>query len=157
MLSVVSARMRRDLLFSEIAQGSLAGRLAGCAIGLVLAYHSFGAVSLVAQAVSDVALQSVMLMVRSRWRPRLCMNLAKVGPLCRFALPNAIVHSISAGRLQAFLLMITGFIDLTATGFVNVAFRMTYTPQIGLATSFTNLALPILARHQNSPSEMAEA
>ena len=42
-LGVVSARMRRDLLFSEIAQGSLVGRLTGCTIGLVMAYGGFGA------------------------------------------------------------------------------------------------------------------
>jgi polysaccharide transporter, PST family len=157
MLGVVSARMRRDLLFSEIAQGSLVGRLTGCTIGLGMAYSGFGAVSLVAQAVSDLALQSMMLMARSRWRPKPSLNIAKLVTLCRFALPNAIVHSIAAARLQGYLLMITGFISLTATGFVNVAFRITYTPQIILATNFTHLALPILARHQNSPQEMEGA
>ena len=55
--------------------------------------------------------------------PDLCLNLAKVDPLCRFALSNAVAHSIFAGRLQAFLLMITGFIDLSATGFVNGGHR----------------------------------
>jgi O-antigen/teichoic acid export membrane protein len=157
MLGVVSARMRRDLLFRQIAQGSLVGRLTGCTIGLGMAYGGFGAISLVAQAVSDIALQSVMLMARSRWRPRPSLNVAELVTLCQFALPNAIGHSIAAARLQGYLLMITGFVSLTATGFVNVAFRITYTPQIGLATSFTNLTLPILARHQNAPQEMEQA
>lgn len=156
-LGVVSARMRRDLLFREIAQGSLIGRLVGCTVGLVMAYCGFGALSLVAQSVSDVALQSMMLMARSRWRPAPSFNMAKLMPLWRFALPNAAVHSISSGRLQVFLWMISGFISLAATGFVNVAFRITYTPQIVLATNFTNLALPILARHQASPIEMEVA
>ncbi|MFL5284706.1 MAG: oligosaccharide flippase family protein [Rhodopila sp.] len=157
MLGVVSARMRRDLLFSEIAQSSLVGRLTGCTIGLGMAHGGFGAVSLVAQAVSDIALQSVMLMARSRWRPKPSLNVAELVTLCRFALPNAIVHSIAAARLQGYLLMITGFASLTATGFVNVAFRITYTPQIILATNFTNFALPILARYQSASPKMEEA
>ena len=157
MLGVVSARMRRDLLFSEIAQSSLVGRLTGCTIGLGMAHGGFGAVSLVAQAVSDITLQSVMLMARSHWRPKPSLNVAELVTLCRFALPNAIVHSIAAARLQGYLLMITGFASLTATGFVNVAFRITYTPQIVLATNFTNIVLPILARHQNAPPKMEEA
>jgi polysaccharide transporter, PST family len=157
MLGVVSARMRRDLLFSEIAQSSLVGRLTGCTIGLGMAHGGFGAVSLVAQAVSDITLQSVMLMARSHWRPKPSLNVAELVTLCRFALPNAIVHSIAAARLQGYLLMITGFASLTATGFVNVAFRITYTPQIILATNFTNFALPILARYQSASPKMEEA
>jgi O-antigen/teichoic acid export membrane protein len=157
LLGVVSARMRRDFLFSEIAQGSLVGRLTGCSIGLGMAYGGFGALSLVAQAVSDIALQSVMLVARSHWRPKPSLSVAELVTLCRFALPNAIAHSIAAARLQGYLLMITGFVSLTATGFVNVAFRITYTPQIVVATNFTNIALPILARHQNAPPQMEEA
>ncbi|MGD0107132.1 MAG: oligosaccharide flippase family protein [Rhodopila sp.] len=149
-VGIGSARMRRDLIFRNVAQASLVGRLFGCVAGLVLAILGFGAWSLVAQFASDIVVQTVWLFGRSGWRPRPSRRFGILWPVCRFALPYAVMHSVVAARIQGFLMMVAGFLSLGAAGYVNVAFRLTNTPQLLLATASTNLGLPLLARDQNS-------
>ena len=144
------ARMRRDLIFRDVAQASLVGRLFGCVAGLVLAILGFGAWSLVAQFASDIIVQTAWLFGRGGWWPRPRRRFGILWPVCRFALPYAVMHSLVAVRIQGFLMMVAGFLSLSAAGYVNVAFRLTNTPQILLVTAFTNLGLPLLARDQAS-------
>jgi O-antigen/teichoic acid export membrane protein len=156
-LGVANARMRRDLVFREVAHASLAGRLIGSVLGLVLAYIGLGAWSLVWQFTAVAVVQSIMMYRVSGWHPRLRGEFAALWPICRFAVPYAVMHSLVALRIQGFLMMVAAYMGLTAAGLVNVAFRLTTTPQIILATAFTNLGLPLLARHQRAAPQLEEA
>ncbi len=156
-LGIGNARMRRDMVFKEVAHASLTGRLVGSVLGLALAALGLGARSLVGQYLCIAILQSWMLYRQFDWRPRLRGSFGTLWPICRFALPYAAMHSLVALRLQGFLMMVAGFMGLTAAGFINVAFRLTTTPQVVLTTAFTNLGLPLLARHQTPGPEQERA
>ncbi len=160
-LGIANARMRRDLVFREVAHASLLGRLLGSCIGLGLAYRGAGAWSLVAQFTSVAVLQTIMLYAilyrKSGWRPRPRRSFNELWPICRFAVPYAFMHSLVSLRMQGFLMMVAGLMGLTAAGIVNVAFRLTTTPQVIMTTAFTNLGLPLLARHQRSLPQLKES
>jgi O-antigen/teichoic acid export membrane protein len=156
-LGIGNARMRRDFNFQSVARASLFGRLVSCGAGVGLASLGLGAWSLVAQYTIGVMVQTIFLYLRSRWRPQPRRSFGTLWPICRFALPYAFMHSLVALRIQGFLMLVTGFMGLAATGYVNVAFRVTTTPQIVLADAFTNLGLPLLSRHQHSRINMQQA
>jgi O-antigen/teichoic acid export membrane protein len=153
-LGIGNARLRRDLIFKQVAQASLVGRLIGSLTGVGLAALNLGAWSLVSQFFCSVALQTFLLYVLSGWRPGLRASFGSLWPICRFALPYALMNSLVALRGQGFLMMIAGFMSLAAAGYVNVAFRITTTPQFVLIAAFTNLGLPLLSRHQYSRTGM---
>ncbi len=156
-LGVGNARMRRDLIFREVAHASLAGRLVGTVAGLVLAASGMGAWSLVIQFTLIAVLQACVLYGVSGWRPRPRARFGILWPICRFAVPYAFMHSVVALRLQLYLMLVAGIMGLSAAGFMNVAFRLTTTPQIVLTTALTNLCLPLLARHQDRAGELARS
>jgi O-antigen/teichoic acid export membrane protein len=149
--------MRRDLVFRDVEQASLIARFLGCLLGIGLASVGFGTWSLVLQYVSMLVIQPVVLFHRSRWRPRLRRSFSSLHSIWQFAMPYAIMHSLNAARITGFQLMIAAFLDLTSAGYMNVAFRMTTTLQIGFTTSFVNLGLPLLARQQHSKILMEAA
>ncbi len=156
-LGIANARMRRDLVFREVAHASLIGRLIGSVLGLGLAYIGWGAWSLVWQYTTVAVLQTFMLYRVSHWRPRLRGDFKELWPICRFAVPYAVMHSLVSLRMQGFLMMVAAMMGLTEAGLVNVAFRLTNTPQTILQTAFTNLGLPLLARHQRATPELEQS
>jgi PST family polysaccharide transporter len=149
-LGIGFARKRRDLIFRDVAQASLVGRMFGCAAGLSLAILGFGAWALVAQYTCDIIVQTLLLFGRSGWWPRPRRRFRILMPIIRFALPYAVRQALAGVRIQGFLMMVAWFQSLTAAGFVNVAFRITTTPQILLDAAYTNLCLPVLAKDQGS-------
>ena len=153
-LGVCNARMRRDLIFREVARASLAGKIGGAIIGVGLAISGAGVWSLIGQCMAGIIIQTVLLFAQSGWRPPVRGSIRAVWPICRFALPYAFMNSLSALRSQLFLLMVAGVLTLAASGYVNVAFRLTTTPQLVLIAAFVSLGLPLLSRHQGSPKNM---
>jgi PST family polysaccharide transporter len=154
---VINAKLRRDLDFRSVARANLAGRVVGCTSGLILAATGFGVWGLIAQFVVGLATATIVLFQQSGWRPRLRNDFRTLWPVCRFALPYALMHSLVALRIQAFLFLVTAFMGLAVTGYINVAFRLTFTPLLLLADAFTNLGLPWLARHQREPVQLRHA
>lgn len=154
---VSNARLRRKFQYRAVAIPSVLGRLGGTAIGLGLAFAGAGAWSLVALYVAGVIIQAISLQSTAAWIPRFKISFRDLGPYWRFALPYAMMHSLVGVRIQAFTAMVAAFMGLSAAGFMNVAFRLTLTPQILLVTSLTNIGLPMLARHQDTPEGLQRA
>jgi PST family polysaccharide transporter len=153
-VGIANARMRRDMIFREVARAALTARAAVSVLGLGLAYLGLGAWSLVIQYTGIIVLQALILYGQSAWRPRLRGSFGVLLPICRFAVPYALMHSLVGLRIQGFLWAVTALMGVTASGFVSVAFRLTTTPQNIMASAFTNLGLPLLARHQSSRPEL---
>jgi O-antigen/teichoic acid export membrane protein len=157
MTGVCNARSRREMDYKLVAAPSVAGKLISAASGLTMAAMGFGPWSLVTQFVVAAFVQSMGLLLISGWRPRLRFSIASLKPLWAFALPYAVMHTLVGLRIQGFVTLTAAFGGLATAGYVNVAFRLSLTPQIMLATSLTNIGLPLLAREQHNRKRLEEA
>jgi O-antigen/teichoic acid export membrane protein len=156
-LGIANARLRRDMRFRDVARASVIGRVVGCMVAIAFAYVGFGLAGLVAQTTATAMAQATILFATGNWRPRLRLSFSALGPLLRFALPYAFMHTIVAARVQGFALIVASLMGLSAAGFVNIAFRLTTTPQIALLTTFTNLCFPLLAQQKASRWDLQRA
>jgi O-antigen/teichoic acid export membrane protein len=156
-LGIANARLRREFQFRDVARASVLGKLLGSACGVVLALSGFGAWSLIGQYTASVMLQALILYWNSSWRPCLRLSFGSLEPLCRFALPYALMHSLVAVRLQGFMILVAMSMGVTIAGYVNVSFRLTTTPQILLTTALMNFGFPLLSKHQASKADLHAA
>jgi len=154
-IGVANARERRELLYANVARASILGKVAGCLFGIFLARMGTGAWSLILQYTAGVAIQAVLLAAQTRWLPRPVFAIAPLRELLRFALPYAVMHTIAGVRLQIFTLLIAMFSNLSVAGYVNVAFRLTITPQTALTTTLMNFGFPLMAAEQHSDAALA--
>ncbi len=145
MTGICNARLRRALDYRIVAVPSVASRLLAVVIGIGTAMAGAGGWSLVIQFVGGAIAQAIGLLLISRWRPRFSLSIAALRPLWRFALPYAVMHSLVGLRTQGFVSLVAVFGGYAAAGYVNVAFRLTLTPQVLLTTSLTDVGLPLMA------------
>lgn len=145
-LGIMNARSRRYFRHRDVARASLAGRIVGALAGISVAALGFGAWALVTQFCVGVVANTLLLYLRSDWRPQRQEQPGSVGKLIRFALPNAAMHTVAAVRIQGFAMAVTALLGLTVAGYVNVAFRLTTTPQMILGVALMNFSFPALVR-----------
>lgn len=156
-IGVSNGLMRKDFNFALVARASVVGKLLGCTVGIVIALAGGGAFALIWQYTAGVMLQCALIVPAVCKRIRLNCDFRTLGPLLRFAMPYALMHSLVEARMQAFTILIAGYLGLTIAGYINVAFRLTTTAQGILAAAFSNLTFPLLAKFQNSQPDLLTA
>ena len=144
-----NARLRREMDYKIVAAPSVAAKLFSSLIGLAAAFAGAGAWSLIIQFVAGAVIQATGLLLASNWRPPLQFSIKALAPIWGFALPYAVMHTLVGLRIQGFTALAAAFGGLASAGYINVAFRLTLAPQLILATTLTNLGLPLLSQHQN--------
>jgi PST family polysaccharide transporter len=157
MVGVMNARLRRGFDYRVVAIPSVGSKVISSLLGLALAYSGLAAWSLVLQYVAGFLVQAAGLLLAGGWRPSLTFRTRALRPLWRFALPMAFMHTLVGSRLQAFTTLVAVWGGLPVAGVINMAFRLTVTPQVVLNTAIGNVGLPLLARHQGDREELAEA
>ncbi|CAN7291630.1 oligosaccharide flippase family protein [Phenylobacterium sp. LjRoot225] len=157
MVGVMNARLRRGFDYRVVAIPSVGSKVLGSLIGLTLAFSGLAAWSLVIQYVCGFVLQAGGLLLAGGWRPSLAFGAKALRPLWRFALPMAFMHTLVGARLQAFTTLVAVWGGLPTAGVINMAFRLTVTPQTVLNTAIGNIGLPLLARNQGDREELAAA
>ncbi len=145
MIGICNARLRRGMDYRFVAVPSVASKLFAVVIGIGTAMAGAGGGSLVFQLVGGAIAQAIGLLLISRWKPRVSLSISALRPLWRFALPYAVMHSLVGLRIQGFVSLVAVFGGYAAAGYVNVAFRLTLTPQIMLTTSLSDVGLPLMA------------
>ena len=149
-IGVSNALMRRELEFATVARASIIGKLLGCAVSIAIAAMGGGAFSPVWQYTAGAIIQCALIVPSALGRLKVNARFASLGPLLRFAMPYALMHSLVAARLQCFMLVVAALLGLRDAGFINVAFRFTNTAQSALNTAFNNLTFPLLAARQDA-------
>jgi PST family polysaccharide transporter len=157
MVGVMNARLRRGFDYRVVAIPSVSSKVLSSLVGLALAYSGLAAWSLVIQYVVGFVVQAGGLLLAGGWRPALTFRTKALRPLWRFALPMAFMHTLVGSRLQAFTTLVAVWGGLPVAGVINMAFRLTVTPQVVLNTAIGNVGLPLLARHQDDRDQLAEA
>ena len=148
---VANARQRRKMEYRDVARASVFGRTAGCAIGVATALSGHGTLGLILQNTSGALVQALLIFLFTGWRPKFRVSFdGKLKELLRFALPNSFTYSLVAARIQAYGLFVASLMGLTIAGYINIAFRLTTTPQLILFAALGNLCFPMIASQQLS-------
>ncbi len=82
--SVQKAKVSRDMQFKKFFFSNLGGTLLSAIIGIVMAYLGFGVWALVAQNLSNTIINTFILFVTIKWRPKLLFSLSKLRVLFNY-------------------------------------------------------------------------
>lgn len=82
--SIQHSYVSRHMMFKKYFWATLFGTLVSGVIGIVMAYMGFGVWALVAQYMSNTAIDTIVLFFTVNWRPTLQFSIKRVGTLFRF-------------------------------------------------------------------------
>jgi O-antigen/teichoic acid export membrane protein len=152
---VQSALLRRAFAFRQLAMRTLVARLASCGITLLMAFDGYGPWSLIAQYLIATILGAVTLWYWSPREIRWHRQPGSLNDLWRFAGPwlaNEIVQVNLPRLYQALAAYLFGPYQF---GLLSMGFRIADTLRDLIGNIANNVGLPIFARIQHDPHELA--
>lgn len=133
---VQMALLRRELQFRTVAIRTLAGRIAGAAVGIGMALSGFGVWSLVGQQLAGTAAAGLAMVIISPWRPRLTFSIPRLRELWSFGFHVSASQTVHAVAEQSVNLLVGSLFGSTMLGYFNVAWRV-----VGLIRSLIGRAV----------------
>ena len=82
--SVQQSYVSRHMIFKKFFFATIGGTLASAIIGIVMAYFGFGVMALVAQHLSNVFIDTIILWITVKWRPKKAFSFEKLKVLFSF-------------------------------------------------------------------------
>lgn len=155
--ATVMARQRRELEFKALAVRSIAGRVAGAALGIVLVALGAGIWGLVAQQVLIALVGSAVLWFTATKRPRLRFRTAELRELIGFGAAAVGALLLGFAVKRTFVIISGLMLGAAAAGYLNLAFRMVDVFWALASSAVSQVALPVLARLQNDPQALKRA
>ena len=149
--SSLMARMRREMEFRALALRAVLGRTGAFVIASVLAFSGAGVWALVAQQVLLVALATLALWVLGRHHPKFRFAWRPFRELWSFGLRATAGLSVEFITGRVFMLQLGMLLGAEAAGFFSLAQRVVEMLRALIAGAVTQLALPVLARLQDTP------
>ena len=104
--NVQQAYVSRKMLFKKFFYATLIGTLFSAVVGICLAYWGAGVWALVAQSLANELVDTLMLWITVKWRPKKCFSLQRLKGLLSYGwklLIAALVGSLSDNLRQLFI------------------------------------------------------
>jgi O-antigen/teichoic acid export membrane protein len=145
---------RRKLEFKALALRSLAGRLAGAALGIGLVVLGAGLWGLVAQQLAVALIGSVVLWFKASERPRLRFRASELLELTRFGAFSVGSLLLAFAVKRVFVVLAGVMLGNELAGYLNLGFRAVDVFWAIAATAVTQVALPVLSRLKAQPERL---
>jgi O-antigen/teichoic acid export membrane protein len=150
-------QQRRELSFRPLALRSLAGRLTGAAVGILLVVLGVGFWALVAQHVLVAFTGSLVLWLSAATRPRLRLGRPELRQLLGYGGYAVGSLFLSFAVKRVFTVLVGVWLGSEAAGHLSLAFRAVDVLWAIAAGAMTQVALPVLARLQSDPARLKHA
>jgi len=82
--TVQKAKVSREMQFKKFFFSTIGGTLVSAVVGIAMAYLGFGVWALVAQELTNVAIDTAILFITIKWRPRLMFSLERMKSLFHY-------------------------------------------------------------------------
>ncbi|GAA4674591.1 lipopolysaccharide biosynthesis protein [Frondihabitans cladoniiphilus] len=147
------AQFNRDLKFTLLAGGDVAGQLVGLIAAIVLALLSFGVWALVAQQLIMALTTLGIYIVRSSWQPGLPDRRASVRSFLHFGFSLMGSQILNYFSQNVDSIVIGSRMGPTDVGLYNRAFQLLTLPLNQINAPATRVALPVLSRLNDEPKK----
>lgn len=147
--SIQNAIVARKMQFKKLFFSSLGGTIVSGAIGIGLAYDSYGVWALVYQQISGQIIISIILWFSVKWRPRLIFSLKRVKKLFPYASKMLISSVIDVMYTNIRIVVIGRLYSPAILGFYNRGMQIPSLIVSNLDGSIQSVMFPALSSQQD--------
>jgi O-antigen/teichoic acid export membrane protein len=142
-------RLRKELLFKDLAIMLLQSSVISVSITYILALKGFGYWALVMQPVFISLLNLVYLVVVKKWIPFFKFNLERFREMFGFSINLLVSYITNTIGQNLYSIIIGKFYSVTSLGFYNQAKRMYEAPTYGINSVVLTTSYPMIAQERN--------
>lgn len=144
--SVPQALLIRRFQFHKLAGCELAAVLVGCAVAIGAAVMGFGALALILQTLTYVALSSLLVTVVARWRPTVFAAPRALSPVVAFGTNLSIVKFLNYSSRNFDNLIVGALFGPVVTGLYIQAYQLFVLPLAQVGGPLQRVAIPTFRR-----------
>lgn len=149
--NVQQAYVTRNMLFKRFFFATIGGTIGAAVIGIAMAYWGFGVWALVAQMLFNAAVDTLILWITVKWRPKKMFSMDRLKQLFSFGwklLASSLIDTIYNDLRQ---LVIGKFYTKADLAFYNQGQKVPHLVVTNINTSIDSVLLPTMARAQDDP------
>jgi len=148
--------MAKNMKFKILAIRSLIAIGIGGAVGIYMAMHGYGLISLIAQQILTSIIGAALLWVSSSWKPGLSTSGADIKELLSYSKHvsmNALTGVIGA---QSDTFFASYYLGAAATGVYNASKRILVATQTMITSGLNSVALPVFSTKSDNSAALKE-
>jgi O-antigen/teichoic acid export membrane protein len=140
--------------FKQLALRSIFSILIGGSVGIYMAVHGYGLLSLIAQQVITTLVGTAFLWSVTHWRPGLDTTKEHVIGILKYARYVTFDNTMNLANSQSDVFLSAYFLGPVSTGTYNAAKRLILSLNLIIATSIRQVSLPAIANCSDSDENM---
>ena len=152
--NVQQAYVSRTLQFKRFFFATIGGTIASACIGIAMAYKGYGAWALVAQQLINNAVDTIILWLTVKWRPKLAFSFYRLKRLFSFGwklLASSLIDTVYREVRQ---LIIGRIYTPTDLGLYNRGQQLPNTIVSNINTSIDSVLFPVMSQEQDNPDRV---
>lgn len=153
---VHGALLNRELMFDRIIKAELLSVVVDGGTAIVLAYEGWKVWALVVGTIVGAAVRTVLLIVASRWMPRLAFRWTEMKEIARFSLNLTIFNIVNYFERNADYFIIGRALGAVSLGYYSMGWKLYQRPLEGLTGVMTRVMYPALSRLQEDKPRIRE-
>ena len=149
---VQQAYVSKHLLFKRFFYSTLGGTLFSAVVGVIMAYKGYGCWALVAQQLSNATIDTLILWITVKWRPKLQFSLQRLMELFSYGWKLLISSLLDVGYNNLRNLIIGKVYSSSDLAYYNKGQQFPSLIVSNINTSIDSVLLPVMATAQDNPS-----
>ena len=152
--NVQQAYVSRHMLFKRFFFSTIGGTLGAAAVGIYLAWKGFGVWALVAQYLFNTLVDTIILWITVKWRPKLMFSFERLKGMLAFGVRLLGVSLISTLYNDIRSLIIGKLYTTKDLGYYNRAQQFPQVIAINIDSSVDSVLLPTMSQRQGESSSI---
>ena len=154
--NVQQAYVSRHMMFQKFFFSTLGGTIGAAIIGIVMAYNGFGVWALVAQMLFNTLVDTIILWITVKWRPKRMFSVERLKVLFSFGWKMLVSSLIDTVYMDLRQLIIGKMYTKDDLAFYNQGDKFPKLIVTNINTSIDSVLLPTMSREQNNPGRVRD-
>ena len=154
--NIQQAFVSRKMIFRKFFFATLFGTIGAAVIGIIMAYHGFGVWALVAQQVTNTLIDTIVLWISVKWRPKRMFSLKRLRALFDYGwklLASSLIATIYNDIRQLVIGRVYSAEDLA---YYNKGKQFSDVLVVNINASIDSVLLPVLSDNQDDRTRVKE-
>lgn len=147
---IQSAYVSKNMLFKRFFFSTLGGTILSAIVGITMAYKGFGVWALIAQELTNVTVDTIILWLTVKWRPKKMFSFARLKGLFSYGWKLLVSGLLDTGYLQLRNLLIGKVYSSSDLAYYSKAQSFPQLLVTNVNTSIDSVLLPSMASVQDS-------
>lgn len=156
MLVLPRALLYRNMDFQSVAMAEVTGTAVGSTTAILLAWNGHGVLALIAQPLVGGSAMLAVTWVRSRWLPRLCVDVDSIRDMIGFSVNLLGTNLLNFVNRKADNFIVGKMIGSHAAGIYAFAYQLMLYPLGQVSTVIVKVLFPTLSKMKHDLTEFAQ-